>query len=64
MLGADVIGLQTLWDARSFLGSCEELLGAEVDYKNRTVLAADGRVVRVRVFPASTDPAAAGTLFG
>jgi len=58
MLGADVIGLQTLWDARSFLGSCEELLGAEVDYKNRTVLAADGRVVRVRVFPASTDPAA------
>ncbi len=58
MLGADVIGLQTLWDARVFLGSCEELLGAEVDYKKQTVHAADGRVVRVRVFPASTDPAA------
>jgi trehalose-6-phosphate synthase len=58
MLGADVIGLQTLWDARSFLGSCEELLEAEVDYKNRTVLVADGRVVKIRMFPASTGPAA------
>ena len=58
MLGADVIGLQTHWDATSFLGNCEELLGAEVDYENKTVRAADGRVVRVRVFPASTDPAA------
>jgi trehalose 6-phosphate synthase len=58
MLGADVIGLQTLWDARSFLGCCEELLDAVVDYKNRTVLAADGRVAKIRVFPASTDPAA------
>ena len=58
MLGADVIGLQTLWDARSFLGSCEELLGAEVNYTNQTVHAPDGRVVRVRVFPASTDPTA------
>ena len=58
MLGADVIGLQTLWDTRSFLGCCQELLGAEVDYKDRTVVAADGRVVKVRAFPASTDPAA------
>jgi len=58
MLGADIVGLQTLWDARSFLGCCEELLGAEVDYKNRIVLAADGRVVKVRVFAAGTDPAA------
>ena len=58
MLGADVIGLQTIWDTRSFLGSCEELLGAAVDYKDRTVVAADGRVVKVRVFAAGTDPAA------
>jgi len=58
MLGADVIGLQTLRDTRSFLACCEELLQAQVDYKNSTVLAADGRVVRVREFPASTDPAA------
>jgi len=58
MLGADVIGLQTLWDSRSFLASCEELLGAEVDYKNGIVLAADGRAVTVHVFPAGTDPAA------
>ena len=58
MLGADVIGMQTLWDARPFLGCCEELLGAEVDYKNRTVLSRDGRVVKVRAFAASIDPAA------
>lgn len=62
MLGADVVGMQTLWDARPFLGCCEELLGAEVDYKNSTVRARDGRRVKVRAFPASTDPAEAGQL--
>ncbi len=56
LLGADVIGLQTLWDARPFLGCCEELLGAKVDYKNSTVLSCDGRTVKVRAFPASADP--------
>ncbi|MGI9114794.1 MAG: alpha,alpha-trehalose-phosphate synthase (UDP-forming) [Chthoniobacterales bacterium] len=56
LLGADVIGMQTEWDARPFLGCCEELLGAEVDYKNSTVKARDGRKIRVRTFPASTDP--------
>ena len=35
-----------------------ELLGAKVDYENGTVLAPDGRLVQVRVFPASTDPKA------
>jgi trehalose 6-phosphate synthase len=58
LLGADVVGMQTDWDARPFLGCCEELLHAKVDYKNSTVVARDGRVVRVRVFPASTDPVA------
>jgi trehalose 6-phosphate synthase len=58
LLGADVVGMQTEWDARPFLGCCEELLGATVDYRNRTVVAKDGRVVRVRAFPASTDPVA------
>ena len=58
LLGADVVGMQTDWDARPFLGCCEELLGATVDYKNGTVVARDGRVVRVRAFPASTDPVA------
>jgi trehalose 6-phosphate synthase len=57
LLGADVVGMQTEWDARPFLGCCEELLRANVDYKNRTVEARDGRLVRVRAFPASTDPA-------
>ncbi len=58
LLGADVVGMQTEWDARPFLGCCEELLGAEVDYKNKTVEARDGRLVRVRTFAASADPAA------
>ncbi|HMJ05617.1 MAG TPA: trehalose-6-phosphate synthase [Chthoniobacterales bacterium] len=58
LLGADVVGMQTDWDARPFLGCCEELLGATVDYRNSTVVARDGRVVRVRTFPASADPAA------
>ncbi len=58
LLGADVVGMQTEWDARPFLGCCEELLKAKVDYKNRTVQARDGRLVRVRTFAASADPAA------
>jgi trehalose 6-phosphate synthase len=57
LLGADVVGMQTEWDARPFLGCCEELLGAKVDYHNKTVEARDGRQVRVRTFAASTDPA-------
>jgi len=58
LLGADVIGMQTLWDTRPFLGCCEELLGAKVDYQKGTVIASDGREVRVSVFPASIDPIA------
>lgn len=58
LLGADVVGMQTEWDARPFLGCCEELLGAKVDYRSSTVAACDGRTVRVRTFPASTDPTA------
>src|SRR5207302_1632781 len=50
LLGADVVGMQTEWDSRRFLGCCEELLGAKVDYKNGTVAARDGRLVRVRVY--------------
>jgi uncharacterized NAD(P)/FAD-binding protein YdhS/trehalose-6-phosphate synthase len=57
LLGADVIGMQTLWDARPFLGCCEELLGLSVDYQQSTVTAPDGRVVRIKVFPASVEPA-------
>lgn len=56
LLGADVVGMQTEWDVRPFLGCCEELLHADVDHKNKTVVAHDGRMVRVRAFPASTDP--------
>jgi trehalose-6-phosphate synthase len=58
LLGADVVGMQTQWDTRPFLGCCEELLGATVNYEAGTVISADGRLVRVQAFPASTDPAA------
>jgi trehalose 6-phosphate synthase len=58
MLGADVVGMQTLWDARPFLGCCEELLGATVDYNDSSVISRDGRRVKVRVFSASADPKA------
>jgi trehalose 6-phosphate synthase len=58
LLGADVVGMQTEWDTRPFLGCCQELLGATVDYEKGTVVAEGGRVVRVRSFPASTDPVA------
>jgi trehalose 6-phosphate synthase len=56
LLGADLVGMQTEWDTRPFLMCCEELLGAEVDYAQGKVRAADGREVRVRAYPASTDP--------
>ncbi len=58
LLGADVVGMQTQWDARPFLGCCEEMLGTKVDYQKGTVTAPDGRTVRVSVFPASIDPIA------
>jgi trehalose 6-phosphate synthase len=54
--GADVVGLQTPGDVRAFLTCCEEVLGATVDFHRRTVILPTGRTVRVRAFPASTDP--------
>jgi trehalose 6-phosphate synthase len=60
LLGADLVGMQTEWDTRPFLRCCEELLGAKVDYARGIVRAADGREVRVRAFPASTDPDSLG----
>lgn len=56
IVGADVVGLQTLGDVRSFLTCCEEILGTTVDFNRRTVILPTGRTVRVRAFPASTDP--------
>lgn len=58
LLGADVVGMQTAADARNFRLACDEFLGAEHDATQSRVRAADGRQVRVRVFPASTDPVA------
>jgi trehalose 6-phosphate synthase len=56
IVGADVVGLQTPGDVRAFLTCCEEVLGATVDFSRRAVILPSGRTVRVRAFPASTDP--------
>jgi trehalose 6-phosphate synthase len=61
LLGANVVGLQTAADVRSFLACCQELLGATVDYA-RNVIIMPGRTVRVRAFPVSVDPDALRTL--
>jgi trehalose 6-phosphate synthase len=58
LLGADIVGMQTPSDVRNFRNACEELIGAAVDDVRSTVMAPDGRRVRVCAFPASTDPGA------
>jgi len=58
MLGADVVGLQTPMDVRSFLSCCSEFLDVAVDVTRCVVQAGDGREVRVRAYPASVEPRA------
>ena len=55
LLGADIIGFQTLRDVRNFLLTCEENLGLTVDQRERTVFF-EGRAVWVRNYPISIDP--------
>jgi trehalose 6-phosphate synthase/phosphatase len=54
LLGNDLIGFQIPRHARNFLECAEACLGVPVDYQAMTVTW-DGRTVRVRVFPVSTD---------
>jgi trehalose 6-phosphate synthase len=57
LLGADVVGLQTPMDVRSFLSCCTEFISdASVDKDRDVVRTASGRQVRVRAYPASVDP--------
>lgn len=58
LLSADVVGMQTPSDLRNFRHACEELLGIDAAGDPLVVVAPDGRTVRLRAFPASTDPAA------
>ena len=58
MLGADVVGLQTRMDVRSFLACCDEFLDVVVDTNRSAVRLPDGREVCVRAYPASVDPRA------
>jgi trehalose 6-phosphate synthase len=56
LLGADVVGFQTIRDLEHFVDCCRRLLGCHVDSSAHTVEAGDGRRVRVRVYPASVSP--------
>jgi trehalose 6-phosphate synthase len=56
MLGADIVGLQTPADARSFLACCDEFLDVKVHPDCSSVSMADGRHVCVRAYPASVEP--------
>src|SRR6266496_4220882 len=55
MLGADVVGLQTRMDVRSFLACCEEFLDVPVDRVQGAVRVSAERQVCVRAYPASVD---------
>ncbi len=56
LLGADVVGLQTHDDVTAFLACCQAFLGSSIDRDCATVVAEDGRTVRVRPYPASVEP--------
>jgi len=56
MLGADVVGLQTSMDVRSFLACCAEFLDVGIDADSGGVQMPDGRTVFVRAYPASVEP--------
>jgi trehalose 6-phosphate synthase len=58
MLGADVVGLQTPMDVRSFLACCAEFLDVGVDLGCSSVELRDGRTIAVRAYPASVEPRA------
>src|SRR5207302_1254821 len=51
MLGADVVGLQTPMDVRSFLACCDEFLDVNIDVDSGGVQQPDGRTSWVRAYP-------------
>jgi trehalose 6-phosphate synthase len=57
LLGADLLGFHTARWAEAFLDCCRDVLETEVVYEKvgGTVRAADGRTVRVDVFPLGVD---------
>jgi trehalose 6-phosphate synthase len=57
LCAADIVGVQTVSDARNFLHACEALLpGVHIDY-GRVQLEYRGRTTRVRAYPISIDAA-------
>ena len=63
LLGCNVVGFQSSGDVRNFLLSCEELLGLQVDERERAVVV-EGRVVYARHYPISVDVPATERLAG
>ena len=57
LLGCDVVGFHCRRYVNNFLSTCAELLGLSVDFEAGEVNVGD-RVVRVRRYPISIDPAA------
>lgn len=56
LLGADIVGFQTSRDVQHFLDCCREMLHCRTDDTEHTIDVADGRLVRVQVYPASVSP--------
>ena len=54
LLGCNVVGFQSSLDVRNFLLTCEELMGAQVDERERAVIT-EGRIVYARHYPISID---------
>lgn len=54
LLGCNVVGFQSSLDVRNFLLTCEELMGAQVDERERAVITG-GRIVYARHYPISID---------
>jgi trehalose 6-phosphate synthase len=55
LLGSDVVGFHCQRYVTNFLRTCDELLGLEVDWRERVVWVGE-RAVRVRDYPISIDP--------
>jgi trehalose 6-phosphate synthase len=58
LLGADVVGLQTPTDVRSFLACCQEFLDVSIEQAQHLIHTPDGRRVCVRDYAASVEPRA------
>ena len=64
LAACDVVGFQSRWDVTNFLGTCQESLPDVVADYARSELRSGDRVVRVREYPISVEPARLERLAG